>query len=139
MKPPRKSPPSTHTRDCLDIPVYLLKSPHRLPFFRDAWTVFFKGIPNVCVYLDDILVTGKSEQDHLSNLDMVLHRLLEAGFHAQREKCVFQAKEVDYLGYRIDAEGLHPLEDKVKAIMEAPEPQDVSELRSYLGLLNYYG
>ena len=108
-------------------------------FFRDAWTVFFKGIPNVCVYLDDILVTGKSEQDHLSNLDMVLHILLETGFHAQREKCVFQAKEVYYLGYRIDAEGLHPLEDKVRAIMEAPEPQDVSELRSYLGLLNYYG
>ena len=45
---------------------------------------------------------------------------------------------VTYLGYRIDAEGLHPVEEKVKAVQAAPEPQNTSELKSYLGLLSYY-
>ena len=49
------------------------------------------------------------------------------------------ATEVDYLGHRIDAEGLHPLADKVRAVQEAPSPRSVSELKSYLGLLSYYG
>lgn len=47
--------------------------------------------------------------------------------------------EVSYLGHRIDANGLHPLEDKVKAILEAPSPRNASELKSYPGLLSYYG
>jgi hypothetical protein len=46
---------------------------------------------------------------------------------------------VKYLGYKIDAEGLHPVEEKVKAIRDAPSPKNVTELKSYLGLLSYYG
>ena len=46
---------------------------------------------------------------------------------------------VDYLGYQIDKEGLHPLADKVKALKEAPQPRNVTELKSFLGLLTYYG
>ena len=53
-------------------------------------------------------------------------------------KCKFMAPSVTYLGYRIDAEGLHPLIEKVEAICEAPSPTNVSELKSYLGLLTYY-
>lgn len=48
------------------------------------------------------------------------------------------AKSVSYLGHQIDAEGLHPLPYKVAAVPEAPLPQDVAELKSYLGLLFYY-
>ncbi len=49
------------------------------------------------------------------------------------------AKSVSYLGYQIDSTGLHPLPDKVKAIQNAPTPRNATELRSYLGLLAYYG
>ena len=49
------------------------------------------------------------------------------------------APSVVYLGYRIDAQGLHPMPDKVKAVMDALQPTTVTELKSYLGLLNYYG
>ena len=119
----------------------------RLPFgissspgiFQRCMDSLLQGIPNVCVYLDDILITGESEAKHLKNLEMVLKKLAEVGFRAKREKCIFQAKEVSYLGHRIDAEGLHPLEEKVRAIVEAPRPRDVRELKAYLGLLNYYG
>ncbi len=48
------------------------------------------------------------------------------------------AKSITYLGHRIDAEGLHPLEEKVSAIAEAPAPKSVVELKAYLGLLTYY-
>lgn len=46
--------------------------------------------------------------------------------------------EVEYLGHRIDREGLHPTEEKIKAIKDAPEPKDITQLRAYLGLINYY-
>ena len=55
------------------------------------------------------------------------------------DKCTFVAPEVTYLGYRIDKEGLHAVNEKVQAIAMAPAPQNCKELRSYLGCLNYYG
>ena len=56
------------------------------------------------------------------------------------DKCCFFAKQVEYLGHLIDEHGLHPTPTKVKAILEAPAtPHNVFELRSFLGLLNYYG
>ena len=56
----------------------------------------------------------------------------------KRTKCVFMAHSVEYLGHRISKEGITPTEDKVRAITEAPEPSNVSELRAFLGLINYY-
>lgn len=47
--------------------------------------------------------------------------------------------EVEYLGHKIDQEGLHPTEEKLRAVKEAPEPQNKPELKSYLGLINYHG
>ena len=98
-----------------------------------------QGIPKVVVYLDDILVARDSKEEHLSLLGEVLDHLERAGLRARKDKCQFMVPEVSYLGHRIDENGLHPLEDKVKAILEAPSPRNVRELKSYLGLLSYYG
>ena len=89
-------------------------------------------------YIDDILVTGKSQEEHLLNLDKVLTKLQEAGLKLKRSKCVFMADSVEYLGYVIDKQGLHPTASKVKAIKEAPTPTNITELRAFIGLLNYY-
>lgn len=97
-----------------------------------------KGIPLVVVYLDDILVSGEDEADHLKNLAEVLSRLEEAGLLLKRSKCAFMQKEVEYLGHRVDAKGLHPVEKKVKAIMDAAAPTSITELKAYLSLLNYF-
>lgn len=97
-----------------------------------------KGIALVAVYLDGILVSGEDETDHLKNLDEVLRRLGEAGLQLKRSKCAFMQKEVEYLGHRVDAQGLHPVKKKVKAVMDAPTSTNVTELKAYLGLLNYY-
>ena len=90
------------------------------------------------VYIDDILITSDTEAEHLQTLDAVLRKLSTAGVRAEKEKCIFMAPSVAYLGHVIDATGLHPLPDKVRAIQEVPTPKQVSELKSYLGLLTYY-
>ena len=90
------------------------------------------------VYLDDILVTGATEQEHLENLDTVLSRLEIAGMHLKRNNCAFLLSIVEYLGHKISAKGLQPTDDKIKAIRRAPVPADVSQLKLFLGLVNYY-
>ena len=71
-----------------------------------------QGIPNVIVYIDDILVSGVSEVEHLSVLRKVLSRLKEAGLRLKKNKCVFMTTSVTFLGHKIDAQGLHPLKSK---------------------------
>ena len=118
----------------------------RLPFgvasapavFQRIMETVLQGIPNVCVYLDDILVTGATDDEHLQTLELVLSRLENAGARLKREKCSFMLPSVEYLGHRISAEGLQPTEEKVRALRNAPEPGNVSQLKSFLGLLNYY-
>ena len=68
----------------------------------------------------------------------MLSRLQEAGLHLEGEKCTLQQKSCKYMGHEIDAEGIHPTNDKVLAIENAPAPQHVQELRSYLRLIHYY-
>ena len=78
-------------------------------------------------------------EEHLRNLDEVLHRLQTAGLRLKNSKCLFMAPSVEYLGHVIDSAGLHPTAAKVKAITQAPAPRNVTELRSFLSLFNYYG
>lgn len=107
--------------------------------FQKAMDQILAGLPGVQCYLDDILVTGKDDADHLHNLDMTLQRLREYGLKVRKEKCAFFQASLEYLGHVIDEAGLHKNPSKTKAIVEAPAPQNVNQLRSYLGLLNYYG
>ena len=118
----------------------------RLPFgiasapsiFQRTMENLLQGIPRVCVYLDDILVTGMTEQEHLTNLEQVLQRLESAGMKLKRPKCAFLLESVSYLGHVISKEGLRTAESKVKAIVDAPDPKNLAELRSFLGMVNYY-
>ena len=106
--------------------------------FQRVMETLLQGIPGVVVYLDDILVTGTTREKHLQALREVLSRIEKAGLLLKKTKCQFMAPAVTYLGHRIDAEGLHPLAEKVRAIEGAPPPRNVQELKSYLGLITYY-
>ena len=107
--------------------------------FKSAMEMLLQGIPGVAVYIDDILITGRNYEVHLKSLEEVLRRLERVGLRAKRQKCIFMAPSVSYLGYVIDAQGLHAQPDKIQAIEDAPKPKNVTELKSYLGLLSYYG
>ena len=118
----------------------------RLPFgvasapaiFQKAMDTILQGVEGTICYIDDILVTGSTDEQHLQRLTEVFKRLKDAGLKLKQEKCAFFQKSVEYLGHRIDAEGLHPLPSKLEAIIKAPQPQNVQQLRSFLGLINYY-
>lgn len=106
--------------------------------FQRSMEQLLQGIPGVLCYLDDILICGKSEVEHKSRLQAVLARLQDAGVKLKLAKCYFKVPEVSYLGFRIDADGLHPTQDKVKAIVEAPAPTNLKQLESFLGVFNFY-
>ena len=71
--------------------------------FQRVMDSMLQGIPNVVCYVDDILVTGATIEVHLDNLEAVLHRLQQHDVRVNKEKSVFLAKTVTYLGHVIDA------------------------------------
>ena len=98
-----------------------------------------EGAEGAACYIDDIIVTGQTAEQHLENLEEVLRRLLKHGVHAKKSKCRFLQPSVVFLGHRIDADGIHPTEEKLRAIVQVPAPKNVQELRSFLDLISYYG
>ena len=98
-----------------------------------------QGIPSTGVLLDNILITGRSTEEHLDDLEKVLTRLSEAGLRLKAVKCQFMKPVLECLGHRADAEGFQPVEAKVKAIQEAPAPKNPTELKSFPGMLNFCG
>ena len=123
-----------------------LYRPTRLPFgvasasaiFQSKIEQVLQGIPMVVCRVDDILVSGKNDQDHLNNLNEDLTRLKQAGLRLKVEKCKFMKPSVEYLGCRVNMHGLHTIEKKVEAIKNAPAPENQQQLRSFLGMVNYY-
>ena len=97
-----------------------------------------QGIPGVQCILDDMIVTGDSDQSRLDNLEKVLCRLNEFGLKLNKDKCVFFEDRVTYCGHEIDKIGLWKCYDKVQAVIDTPTPKDVTSLRSNHGGLNYY-
>ena len=95
-------------------------------------------IPGVACYLDDFIITGKTEKEHLTNLQETLQRLKDSGFQLRESKCSFLQTNVSYLGHVIDKEGIRLVADKIEAINNMPLPTDKKELRLFLGMVNYY-
>ena len=80
-----------------------------------------------------------SQKRNTRTFEKVLGQLETSGLCVKKKKCQFMVPSVTYLGHQIDASGLHPVPDKIRTIEEAPAPNNVTELKSYLGLLTYYG
>ena len=115
---------------------------HHLPFgvhsapaiFQREMEGLLRDILSTVVYLDDILITGKTEEEHLQNIDEVMARLEDEGLTLKKEKCQFMLDKVEYLGHTIlSAVGLKPSESKTRAIFDAPQPQNVSQLWYFPG------
>lgn len=105
--------------------------------FQRAMDQILSGLPGVQCYLDDLLITGSDEKSHLQNLEATLQRLEDYGLRVQQDKCEFFKSSVEFLGHVIDSAGLRKTPSKVKAIVEPPSPNNVTQLRSFLGLLTY--
>ena len=88
-------------------------------------------LPKVVCYMDDILITGSTDEEHLQNLTAVFESIRQHGF---LQKCKFFQESVEYFGHVVSREGIHTSERKIKAITSVPPPADVSKLRSFLGI-----
>ncbi|KAL7289042.1 hypothetical protein TKK_0016996 [Trichogramma kaykai] len=92
----------------------------------------------IFIYIDDVLITSESAQEHEKHLELVFERLQKYNLRLNIDKCVFSQKQVVFLSHTVSAQGYSPLPEKVSAIRDFPEPTNVDELRRFLGLFNFY-
>ena len=106
--------------------------------FQRLMELVMKGIPNVLVYIDDILVHSKTHQEHRRILDQVFQRLKQHNLKIRLEKCHFANTSVEYLGFRLTPQGVLPGTDKTAVIRGAQPPDSVQKVRQFLGLCNFF-
>jgi hypothetical protein len=98
-----------------------------------------EGLEFVRVYLGDLLVISKSTfEDHLQKVDQVLGKLTEAGLKGNLKKCTLAKTETEYLGYIVTRDGIKPQPKKVEAILNIRSPRTLRQLKSLLGMVQYY-
>ena len=92
----------------------------------------------VVVFLDDILIFSKTEEEHLEHLRLVFNELRTHALYAKQSKCEFFKNEIHYLGHTISFSGINMDTDKVDAILRWPHPTNVEELQIFLGMAGFY-
>ncbi|MBM6549408.1 reverse transcriptase domain-containing protein, partial [Streptococcus dysgalactiae] len=118
----------------------------RLPFcietaptiFQQIMDTMLAGIKGAAAYLDDIIIVGQSPEELRERTQAVLQRVEEYGFVLRSDKCQLLFHTIKFLGFIFDVEGRHPDPDNIRAIQHMPPPQDVTTLRSFLGMVSYY-
>ena len=94
--------------------------------------------PYVFGYLDDIIITTETFEEHLKWVEVVLKKLVDARLKINQDKCEFCCSRVTYLGVLLDQDGLRPDPDRVAALLNYPTPTNLCQLRGFLGIVNWY-
>ena len=120
----------------------------RLPFgLKNAPSIFQRAIDDILrdqigktchVYIDDVIIFSKSEEEHCEHITWVLAKLLEANMRVSVEKSKFFKTSVEYLGFLVSMDGLSTSPEKIETIKNYPQPGTLFHLRSFLGLASYY-
>ena len=97
------------------------------------------GLEGCQNYADDIVIYGKDQNEHDNRLRAFLKRMQDLGLTLNPAKCQFGLKSISYVGYGVSSEGISVSPDKIDSVTKARVPKDVSELRSFLGLVNFVG
>lgn len=107
--------------------------------FQKVMESVVAGLEGVVVYLDDVLVSGRTQAEHDKRLHLLLNRMKEYGILLNEDKCVINVSQIEFLGHELTKTGIRPTESRISAIKSFREPRNVSELRSFLGLITYVG
>ncbi|MBW0581243.1 hypothetical protein O181_120958, partial [Austropuccinia psidii MF-1] len=123
--------------DYLVIPIGLTNAPAS---FQNLVNDIFQDLLNFyfVVYLDDIMVFSKSEEEHVTHVSTVLSRHRANNLFAKASKCLFHVSSVEYLGYVVSSEGLKMNQAKVRQILNWPPPRNLKAIQSFLGFANFY-
>lgn len=119
----------------------------RLPFgvksapsiFQKLMDTLLQNIKGAFSYLDDLIIASKDKDEHINTMLVLFNKLKEYGLKVRLEKCKFMVHQLEFLGKIVDETGIKPSPNKVKAVVDMPEPTNVSEVRSFLGAITYYG
>ena len=106
--------------------------------FQRLIDTVIRDLPFVYLYVDDLLVFSKSEEEHFKHLTILFERLNEYGLTINLKKCKFGRKEVKFLGHVITAEGVLPASEKIEAIRNFERPKNVKGLRHFTGMVQFY-
>uniref|UniRef100_A0A8R1EML3 RNA-directed DNA polymerase n=4 Tax=Caenorhabditis japonica TaxID=281687 RepID=A0A8R1EML3_CAEJA len=121
--------------------------PNRLPYgvksapaiFQQIVDTMISGLEGVAAYMDDLIICGSTVEEHNRRLHSLFERIKEYGLRVKSSKCSFLQSEVKFLGFIVNRNGRRPDPAKITAIEKMPAPTDVSQLRSFLGLVQFYG
>jgi len=98
-----------------------------------------ESVEGTVCYIDDILISGKTKEEHDQRLKQVLERLRANNVKLNSQKCKFAQTEVQYLGHVLTAQGIQVENAKVQAILEMPTPNSKKDLERFLGMIQYIG
>ncbi|KAL6455308.1 hypothetical protein MHYP_G00362590 [Metynnis hypsauchen] len=98
-----------------------------------------EGLEGVVYHMDDVLVWGRTQDEHDARLHATLEKIQKAGITLNIDKCDLSKSEVSFLGHVVSANGISPDPSKTEAVKRMQEPTTVSELRSFLGMVNQLG
>lgn len=105
--------------------------------FQKAIEQILKGCNGYFVYIDDILIYGKDEEQHNRRLNAIRDKLSEHNVVLNETKCKLKVAQIEFLGHSISKCGVKPTTSKIDAVKQFREPKTIEEVRSFLGLVNY--
>ena len=119
---------------------------NRLPFgvasapasYQKAMDSIFKDIPNLFIYMDDLIIFTEGHLEHEKIVKKVLEKLHDNGMAIAVDKCVWEQKEVEYLGYLVSEQGLRPMPKKLEAVTNIAPPKKQKDLLAFLGAANFW-
>lgn len=118
------------------LPQGIASSPAIFQSFMDT---LLQGIKNTGSYIDDTVSGSVDDQTHLQQLDTILKKFQQHNYKLSPKKCQFMQPELEFLGHHVSKSGIQTTAHKVQAITQMPQPRNVTEVKSFLGLVTFYG
>jgi hypothetical protein len=106
--------------------------------FQQLVELVVQGIANVVVNIDNLIIHSETHEEHLRVLDAVFTRLAVHNLPVNLKKCIFGSSETSYFGFRLSKDGSFPGTYKLKAVREVQPPENIKQIRQFLGLCNFF-